>query len=83
MKVVTPYVYKVVDPERCGTHTVPQNKRINVFYLINYAHMRKKVVQHVTRFMIIMVVYTEIHEIDPNIKIFLHRILKNSSNCSL
>ena len=32
----THYVYKVLDPERCGTHTVPQNKHIHVFYLCSY-----------------------------------------------
>ena len=61
MKVVTPYVHNTLGPERCETHTVPQNKSIHVFY----AHMRRRVVQHVTRFMIIMVVYSEFHEIDP------------------
>ena len=79
MKVVTPNIYKVLDPERCETHTVPQNKRMCSIY----ADMRRRVVQHVTIFMIMLVVYTEFHEIGPNFKTFLHRILKISSNCSL
>ena len=33
MKVNTPYVYKVYDPEKGGTHTVTKNKRTHVFYL--------------------------------------------------
>ena len=57
--------------------------KINVYMCSIYAHMRRRVVQHVTRFMIIMVVYTEFHEIDPNFKRFSNRILKISSNCSL
>ena len=69
-----PYVNKVT---YCST-----NKRLLYMYCIS-AHMKRKVVQLVTRFMIIIVVYTEFHEINPNFKTFSHRILKQSSNCSL
>ena len=39
VKVVTPYVYKVLDPERCGTHTLLQ---INVHYVLHICSYEKK-----------------------------------------
>ena len=36
MKDVTPYEHKVLGPERYGTHTVPQNESIHVFYICSY-----------------------------------------------
>ena len=77
MKVVTLCVDKALDGLSIliGVEHILFHK-INVYICSIYAHMRRRVVQHVTRFMTIMVVYTEFHEIDPNFKTFLHSIIK-------
>ena len=38
-KSLHPYVYKVLDPERCGIHTVPQNIRLLYMCCISAYHI--------------------------------------------